>query len=119
MKIAAARFDEARVSFKHSVVLCQKLKGKKVDDAKQLLSNLIDKAVDINGKYYTSASKKFLEMVGCAEANAKAKGFDIGKLFIKNAKADRGRTFMLPKSRFRHRGRKAKSTNIIIEVEER
>jgi ribosomal protein L22 len=119
MKTAMTKFDEARVSFKHSLVLCQKLKGKKVEDAKQLLSNLIGKTFDIDGKYYTSASRKFLEMIGYAEANAKVKGFDAAKLFIKNAKADRGRTFMLPKSRFRHRGRKAKSTNIIIEVEER
>jgi len=119
MKTAVARFDEARISFKHSMVLREKIKGKKVEDAKSLLSSLISREVDIGGKYYTSASKKFLEIVGYAEANAKAKGFDIAKLFIRNVRTDAGKTFMLPKSRFRHRGRKAKSTNIEIEVEER
>jgi len=119
MKTAIARFDEARVSLKHSMVLRQRLKGKKVEDAKQFLSNLIDRQVDIDGKYYTSASKKFLEIIGYAEASAKAKGFDTAKLFIKNVKTDKARKFMLPKSRFRHRGRSAKSTNLLVEVEER
>lgn len=55
-----------------------------------------------------------LELIKSAEANAKVKNLDADKLFIKTAKADKSEKFIRPKSRWRFRGREAKSTNIKI-----
>ena len=116
MKTASARIDNARISLKHSIVLCKEIRGKKVEKAKRILQNLIDEKVSLKRKYYTKASKKILELVKSAEANAKAKNMDVEKLLIKKAKADKGEKFIRPKTRWRFRGRKAKSTNITIVV---
>jgi large subunit ribosomal protein L22 len=119
MKIARAKFDDARVSFKQSMIICKEIKGKKLERAKKILQDLIEQKTSLDGKYYTSTVEKFLEIVKNAEANAKQKGLNIEKTFIKTARADAGKTFTRPKSRFKFRGRKAKSSSILIEVEER
>jgi ribosomal protein L22 len=80
---------------------------------------LLEKKISLGGKYYTNAAKQILEVLESAEANAKQKDLAGEKLFIKIAKADAGETFIKPKSRWRLRGRKAKSSSITIEVEER
>jgi large subunit ribosomal protein L22 len=109
----------ARVSLKHCIILCKAIRGKRVINAKKLLQNLIDKKESIDGKYYTKASKHLLELLESAEANAKQKGINEEKIFVKVAKADKGYTFILPKSRAKFRGRKAKVTNLEIVVSER
>lgn len=119
MKTASAKFQDARISIKHSVVICKELKGKSLKKAKALLEGLLDESRDIDGKHFSSAAKKFLEILENAEANAKQKNLNLDKLFVKKAKADAGETFVRPKSRWKLRGRKAKSSTIIIEVEER
>jgi len=119
MKTATAKEHEARISPKHSAVLFDVIRGKKVDKAKKLLENLISEKISLKGKYYTKTSKKILAILKTAEANAKNKSLDIGKLWIKKATVGRGRTFVLPKSRMRLRGRTAKSSNIEIVLEER
>lgn len=113
-EIASASVSNARVSLKHSIVVCKQIKGKKVEKAKMFLQDLINKKINLNGKYYTKASKRILELIESAEANAKAKNLDVKKLFIRTAKADKGEKFIRPKSRWRFRGREAKSTNITI-----
>jgi ribosomal protein L22 len=119
MKTATAKEDNARVSLKNSQILCKILKGKKVSKAKKLLEDLIESKRSLKGKYYTKTSKKFLEILKTAEANAKHKDIDTEKLWIKNATANRGRAFILPKSRYGMRGREAKAASIEITVEER
>jgi ribosomal protein L22 len=119
MATALARLEDARISLKHAIVICKSLRNKKVDKAKRFLKNLIDKKVSLKRKYYTKAAKKILEVLETAEANAKVKNLNLEKLFIKTAKADKGPTLIRPRSRFRFRGRKFKSTHITIEVEER
>lgn len=109
----------ARISLKHSIILCKILRGKRLERAKSLLQNLIEKKESIDGKYYTKASRHFLELLENVEANAKQKDMDSNKLFVKNIKADKGFTFLLPKSRAKFRGRKAKVTNLEVVVEER
>ena len=118
-RITRAKFENARISLKHSVIVCKELKNKKLEKAKKILENLIDKKTDLNGKYYTNTAKKILEVLKNAEANARFKGLNLEKTFIKNMKVDKGFTFIRPKSRWRFRGRKAKSTNLEIIVEER
>ncbi|MEM5834376.1 MAG: uL22 family ribosomal protein [Candidatus Aenigmatarchaeota archaeon] len=119
MKTASALLEDARVSLEHCVIICRELKNKKVGEAKKFLEMLIDKKISLNGKYYTKAAKQILEILKSAEANAKVKNLNQEKLFIKVAKADKGRVFIRPKSRWRFRGRKAKVTRIEIILGER
>lgn len=117
MKTASAKILNARISLKNSIVLCKAIRGKRLEKAKRILQDLVDKKINLDGKYYLNAAKQILEIVKSAEANAKAKNLDIEKLFIKKAKVDKGEKFIRPRSRYRFRGREAKSTNITIVVE--
>jgi ribosomal protein L22 len=119
MKTASTILRDARISFKKSQVLCHQIKGKKFEREKKFLQNLVDRKVTLDGKYYPKTASKFLEMFQSLEANAKVKKLDAGKLWIKQAKADKGLVFMRPRSRFRLRARKAKSASVEIVVEER
>jgi len=119
MKTASTILRDARISFKKSQVLCHRIKGKKFATAKNMLQNLIDRKISLDGKYYPKTASKFLEMFQTLEANAKVKKLDASKLWIKKAKADKGLVFMRPRSRFRLRARKAKSATVEIVVEER
>ena len=118
-KTATTRATEARISLKHSVIICKALKGKRLEKAIDLLEGMSMGKLDLDGKYYTSASKKLLEMLNAAGANAAQKGMDSTKLFVAAAKPNKGRGFMRPRSRAKLRGRYAKSTNIEIILEER
>jgi large subunit ribosomal protein L22 len=119
MAIASAKIEDARISLKHAIIICRNLKNKKIDKAKKFLNDLIERKISLDGKYYTGATKKILEVLENAEANAKEKNLNLERLFIKTAKADKGAGFVRPRSRARFRGRRIKSTNITIELEER
>ncbi|MEM5790621.1 MAG: uL22 family ribosomal protein [Candidatus Aenigmatarchaeota archaeon] len=119
MKEAKAKEENARISLKDSIVLCKNLKGMKIEKAKRFLEDLINKKIDLKGKYYINAAKKILEVLKNAEANAYSKNFDLEKTFIKIAKADMGEKFIRPRSRWRLRGTEAKSTHLTIILEER
>jgi len=119
MREAIATAKNARISLKDSVIVCKKIKGMKVEKAKRFLEDLINKKVDLKGKYYTKASKKILEVLRNAEENAKNKNFDLERTFVKLAKADKGEKFIRPRSRWRLRGTEAKSTHLTVILEER
>ncbi|MDI6806599.1 MAG: uL22 family ribosomal protein [Candidatus Aenigmarchaeota archaeon] len=119
MAIASARLEDARISLKHSIIICKQLKNKRLEWAKTFLNNLIERKISLNGKYYTGATKKILEVLESVEANAKGKNLNLERVFVKTIKADKGAGFIRPRSRFRFRGRRIKSTNITIELEER
>ncbi len=117
MKVTAR--TTARISLKHSTLLCKKLKGKKLSKAKSFLERLIEKKESVDGKYYTKASSEILKLLNNVEANAKQKNMDVERLFISRIKADKGFTFVLPKSKAKFRGRRGKVTNLEVVVEER
>jgi large subunit ribosomal protein L22 len=119
MKTAIARISNARISLKHSLVLCKKLKGKNLGKAKKFLEDLIAQKVNINGKYYTKAAKIFLDLLKTSEANATQKGLNSEKLFIKQIKADKGLRFYRPRSRWHLRRERVKAVNLKVELEER
>jgi large subunit ribosomal protein L22 len=119
MKTASASIENARISPKHSVAICSELRGKKLQYAKNFLESLIDKKISLSGKYHPTAAKQILEILESAEVNARQKGLDVEKLFIKKIKADQGFAFIRPKSRWHFRGRKAKSTTLLVELRER
>ncbi|MBU5689943.1 MAG: uL22 family ribosomal protein [Candidatus Aenigmatarchaeota archaeon] len=118
-KTAKAKRTNARVSMKDANVIFKKLRRKKLEKAKAFLQRLIDKKEDIDGKYYTGACKVILELLEDVQANAEAKNLDTEKLFIKKLAANKSFTFVLPKSRITHRGRRAKMCHLEVEVEER
>jgi ribosomal protein L22 len=118
-KTAIAKFENARISLKSSKIVCREIKGKKVERAKRILEGLIAGKHSLGGKYYTKTAKKILEVLINAESNAKVKAMDEGRLFINITKADKGRTFIRPRSRSGRRGERAKMTNLEIILEER
>jgi ribosomal protein L22 len=118
-KTGSAKFENARISLKSSRIICKALQGKKADKAKAMLQGMVDGKRSLNGKYYTNASKKILEVLKNAEANAKAKMMNEESLFVILVKADKGRTFVRPRSRSGRRGEKAKMTHLEIILEER
>ncbi len=118
-KTAVAIARNARVSLKHSTVLCREVrKLKRLDKAIRFLENLVEKKVSIDGKYYTNAAKKLLEVLKSVKANARQKNLNEERLYIKVLKADKGETFLRPRSRARFSGRRAKSTHLRVVVEE-
>jgi len=118
-KMIKAQIRNARVSLKHSITLCRHIKGKKLEKARRLLEDLINKKRSINGKYYTNTAKKLLEVLKNAEANAKNKGLNLEKVFVKVAKADKGGVRHRARTRFTIRPHRGKSTHLYIELEER
>ena len=119
MKIATASETGAPVSFRHSRVICKAIKGKKTSKVRRILEDIMNEKKSIDGKHYTKTVKKFLEIIKSAEANAKQKNLSVDRLFIKNATADKGEAMYRPKTRWNLRGRRQKSANIKIIVEER
>jgi len=119
MKIATASETGAPVSFRHSRIICGEIKGKKVDKAKKILEDISNGKRDLDGKYYTKTVNKILDIIKSAEANAKQKNLAVDRLFIKNATADKGEAMYRPKTRWNLRGRRQKSSNIKIVVEEK
>jgi len=119
MKTTVAKETSAKVSLKHSRVLCKAIKGKKLDKATKLLGDLVKKRRSLEGKYYTKASKKFLGILKAAGANAKNKNLSLEKLFVKNATANKGEASIRPRTKWNLRGTTSKSTNIEIILEER
>lgn len=119
MCIATAKLPSARVSLKHSAVLCKQIKGKPLGKAKLLLQELIEKRRSINSKYYCKAANTLLQLLKDAEANAKQKGLNSERLFVVSAKADKGFTFLTPKTRYRFRRRRKKLARLEVCLEER
>ena len=118
-KTASARVEDARVSLKSSKILCKEIRGKKVKKTRILLEGLVSEKHSLGGKYYTKTAKKFLEVLKNAEANAKVREMDETKLFVISAKADKGRTFIRPRSRMGRRGERAKMTHLEIILGEK
>jgi len=119
MKTASAKILNARISLKKAVTVCKVIRGMKLVKAKKLLKDLLERKRSIDGKYYDKIARYLLDLLKSAEANAKKKDMKVEKLWIKNVKADKGTTFILPKSRAKFRGRKAKMTHLSVIVEER
>lgn len=119
MKTATAKRPIARISLKDSVEIFKEIRNKRASKAKRLLNDLIDQKRDIGGRYFTKASKEILDLIEGAEKNAESQGLNTENLFIKEATANKSFRFFLPKSRWTHRGRRAKICQLSITLEER
>lgn len=118
-KTATAKNPTARVSLKDSVKIFNVIRNKPVEKSKGFLDDLINQKRSIGGRYYTNATKEILRLIEEAEKNAESIGLDIRKLFIKEAVTNQAFRFRLPKSRWSHRGRRAKICQLSITLEER
>lgn len=116
---ALSKISNARISLKHSSVLCKKLKEKKLEKARRFLEDLTSGKVSIDGKYYPKAAGKFLELLRTAEANARQRGLNLERLFISQIKADKGLRSYRPRSLWHLRRQRVKSVNLTVELEER
>ena len=83
------------------------------------MEDILNQKRSLKGKYYTNATKKFLDILKSAGANAKQKNLAVEKLFVKHAIANEGEAMYRPRTRWGLRGRSQKSTNIEIILEER
>lgn len=105
-KTAKASGRELRISHKPAREICKTIKGMKLNQAKNLLQQVITKKKPIPftrhkkkvghrhglqkgsaGRYPTKAAKKILKILENAEANAEYKGLDTEKLHVTHASA--------------------------------
>ena len=119
------------ISFKQSIEICNFIRNKKVDYAKNTLNKVIHQEIAIPfrkfnadmghkkkimaGRYPKKASMKILSLINHVEANAQFKGLNTSNLIISHINANKASNVM----HFgRKRGRKAKRTNVEIIVQE-
>lgn len=115
----ASRAWDAGVSLKSSKIVCDAIRGRKLDKAVKLLEDMMDEKRNIRGRFYTKTAEKFVELLKTAEANAKVVGMDEKRLHVYIARASKGRTFVRPRSKLGRTGEKAKLSNIEIIVGEK
>lgn len=114
-----ATFMGERISFKHSQIVADNVRGKNLAKAKNFLTEILEGDKTIDGKVFPKATQAFLTLLKSAEANAKQKNMNTEKLFVKILKADKGYRYVRPKSLAKYRGREAKVTNLSVTLEER
>ncbi len=133
-KTAKASAREIRVSHKASREICGAIKGMMLTDAKKYLREVIAKRKSIPYKRYTKklghrhglvkafvgrypvkASKKVLELLEGAEANAENKGLDIDRLRIIHASTSQG--MKLKRYKPRAQGRASARFEILCHIE--
>ncbi len=102
-------FRDVRVSFKDSVEVCRAVKGMKLDDARNLLRDVVNGRRSIPfkrykkhvghrndlqgwpaGRYPKKIASKILELLDHGEAMAEDKGLDIESLYIVHLAAQQG-----------------------------
>ena len=139
-KIAKAYGKELKISPKYSVEVCRELKGKKVKEAIEYLEKVIalkqpvplkryNKKVPHKGnlvkacagRYPVKVAKHILKVIRSAISNARYKGLDEEKLFIKHICATRGRIIKgyIPRAFGRATPFNEQTTNIQVVLEER
>jgi len=115
------------ISTKNSIEICNTLRGLKLQRAKTVLQEVIDKKTAIEmkrfnrdtahkvgiaaGKYPINAAKKILKLLESAESNALNKGLNTQNMEIEHISANKASR---PYRYGRHRGRKAKRTHIQV-----
>ncbi|RLI75405.1 50S ribosomal protein L22 [Archaeoglobales archaeon] len=109
-KAAKAMGYEMPISFKHAVEICRELRGKKINEAKKILEDVIAMKRPIPfkkykkkvahksglnkwyaGRFPQKAAKYILKVLRNLEANAEYKGLDLDNLIIVHAQAQKGR----------------------------
>jgi large subunit ribosomal protein L22 len=139
--LAKAIGKEIHISPKHSIELCNAIRGKNLDDAKEILENVIDKTRPIPfkrhnrgvghrkgkgfgpGRYPVRAANAILKVLDAAESNAEYSGLDTESMVVKHVAANRGRIISgwMPRAHGRSTPKDTETVNIeviLVEVEE-
>ena len=119
------------ISTKHSVNICNAIRGKRTERAKRILEDVIGmrKAIPYRrynkdlahktrigpGRFPIKASAEVLKLIKSVEANAQSKGLNTTNLVIRHISSHLASR---PWHFGRHRGRKAKRSHVQIVVEE-
>lgn len=119
------------ISSKQSREICAKIRGLKVDKAKNFLEEVISfkaavpykrynrsiphRKVIGPGRFPVKACKNILSIVKSAEANAQFKGLSIKNLFVKHVSAQKGSKTI----RYGRLHNKTKKTHIEVVLEEK
>ncbi len=120
------------ISFKQSIEICNFIRNKRMDYAKNVLNKVIEqkqtipfKRFNMNvghkkrmaaGRYPKKASKEILKLINSVEANAQFKGMNTANLIIKHISANKASKVV---HYGRKRSREAKRTNLEIVVQEK
>jgi large subunit ribosomal protein L22 len=130
-KMAKAVLRSEAISTKHSVEICNMLRGLPLNKAKKLLSEVVElkRAVPFKryndnvghrkgmgpGRYPIKAASKMLELFNAVGANAQVKNMDVETLVIKHLCAHQASR---PMRMGRQRGRVGKRTHVEVVVVE-
>jgi ribosomal protein L22 len=118
-KKASSCARDEQVSVKSSRIVLNRIRYLSLVKAKNILEGMVNGTTSVNHKYYTKTCIRILSLLQNAESNAKVKGMDESKLFIAEARADKGRTFYRPRSKNSRSGEQGKMSNIDIVLGER
>ncbi len=119
------------ISTKQSIELCNMIRGRKVVQARRMLTGVMDKHVAVpflrftnglghkrgmaSGRFPVNASRQLLSLIAAAEANAQFKGINTSNLIISHIACQKaGNNWRYG----RHKRRKMKSTHGKMVVEE-
>ena len=132
-KMARVLGRDVSISPKHALEVCNFIKGKELDKARQILNKVIEKKIAVPykrynmhlahkpgkigpGRYPINTCKEIIKLLDSVEANAQDKGLTIQNLIIKQIIVNRA-------ARPWHFGRKTrvkmKRANVEILVEEK
>jgi large subunit ribosomal protein L22 len=120
------------VSTKHTIEICNFIRGKNLDKARDMLKKVAEKKVAVPfkrfndnvghrkgkvgpGRYPVKATTHVIKLLDSLESNAQNKGLDIGSLFLKTVIPNRANAGM----KYGRRRRSGKSTNLEIIAEEK
>lgn len=139
-KAAKAYARELRISPKYASELCRELRGRKLEDARAFLEDLMKMAKPLPlrrykkgvahrkglrkayaGRYPVKAAKAVMKVLGSAESNAEYKGLDVEKLRIRHISANKGRVIRgyLPRAFGKASPHNTHTTNFQVVLEER
>jgi len=121
------------ISTKHSIEICNFIRGRKLEKAKALLNEVINHKIAVpfkkfnkdvghrkgkiaSGRYPENACKAILKLLEGAEANAQFKGLNTANLIVSHICANKAST---PWHYGRQRRRKMKRTHVEVIVEEK
>ena len=124
------------ISRKHCVEICREMQGMKVAAAKTFLADVMEKKTHVpfrrffsetghrkgkgwkHGRYPMKASKKMIEIISYAEANADYKGLELENLKIISAISSQGDSRFRRQPKGKWRGQTRQYTNIELVVGE-
>jgi len=105
------------VSNRNSIKICRAITGKPLPKAKSFVERMVSGKGDLDGKYYTNASKEILNLLKSAEDNAEFRGLDAKRMIV-NASAHKGFAYYRPR-RFKMKRQTKKVTHIQIVCQEK